>query len=158
MQNNEPLWLEVAQVTAINQVQVESTGENYALLFSDKLESALYRPYQQFAYGGVDDVLLLTVYTMEAIAKAHAFEQGNKRTAFAAGSLFLENNGYLLKRPDGEEFAQAFVALVTNEITPEDFALYLEDHVVEDDLSAAVDELSEILAREAADPFDPFIT
>jgi prophage maintenance system killer protein len=31
---------------------------------------------------------------MAGIARAHAFEQGNKRTAFAAMRLFLLANGY----------------------------------------------------------------
>jgi death-on-curing protein len=37
---------------------------------------------------------VLAVTLMAAIARAHAFEQGNKRTAFAAMRLFLRINRY----------------------------------------------------------------
>jgi death-on-curing protein len=36
------------------------------------------------------------------IGRNHPFEQGNKRTAFAAAKVFLRINGYLFVAPDGE--------------------------------------------------------
>ena len=57
------------------------------------LESALARPRNAFAYGE-EDIIVLAVALMAGIARAHAFEQGNKRTAFAAMRLFLCANGF----------------------------------------------------------------
>jgi death-on-curing protein len=52
------------------------------------LESALARARNAFAYGE-EDIVVLAVSLMAGVARAHAFEQGNKRTAFAAMRLFL---------------------------------------------------------------------
>ena len=45
------------------------------------------------------------------IALAHAFVDGNKRTAIMAGEMFLDLNGYILDHKP-LEFANAILALV----------------------------------------------
>ncbi|HEV2100447.1 MAG TPA: Fic family protein [Stellaceae bacterium] len=55
------------------------------------------------------------------IARAHAFEQGNKRTAFAAMRLFLRANGYDTSFDDEVLWADETIALVEHRITEEDF-------------------------------------
>ncbi|MDS7903853.1 type II toxin-antitoxin system death-on-curing family toxin, partial [Klebsiella michiganensis] len=44
-------------------------------------------------YEGVDDIYALAAMYLIGIAKAHAFHDGNKRTAFQAASIFLMMNG-----------------------------------------------------------------
>ncbi|WP_234888852.1 hypothetical protein [Sinorhizobium meliloti] len=61
------------------------------------------------------------VNLMMAIGQAHAFEQGNKRTAFTFGLAFLYDNGFGFSHPDSTEFAQAFEAMVINQLPPQAF-------------------------------------
>ncbi len=43
---------------------------------------------------GERDVVRLATTLLYGVAKNHAFEQGNKRTATVAALVFLEVNGY----------------------------------------------------------------
>lgn len=67
---------------------------------------------------------------MAGIARAHAFEQGNKRTAFAAMRLFLRANGYDTSFDDTIFWADEVIALVEHRISEEDFARMVRPFVV----------------------------
>ena len=56
------------------------------------LEGALNRVRTLHYYEGVDDIHALAAMYLIGIAKAHAFHDGNKRTAFQAASIFLMMN------------------------------------------------------------------
>jgi death on curing protein len=77
---SEPRWLPIGAVIEINRIVVRATGERHFLRDSGLLDSALARPQNAFAYGE-EDVIALAVRLLAGIAMAHAFEQGNKRTA-----------------------------------------------------------------------------
>jgi prophage maintenance system killer protein len=47
----------------------------------------LARPRNAFAYGE-EDIVVLAVKLLAALAQAHAFKQGNKRTSFVQWSSF----------------------------------------------------------------------
>ena len=94
------------------------------------LESALARPQNAFAYGE-DDIVVLAVRLMAGIAQAHAFEQGNKRTAFEALWHFLRLNGFDLAIDDTEAWAAAVIDLLEHRLTEEDFAHALRPYVTE---------------------------
>lgn len=93
----EPLWVTADEAIALNQVIVQATGESHFVRDQGALEGALNRPLNYFQYHDVEEVDALAAQLVLAIGKAHAFEQGNKRTAWAAGRLFIRNNGYRLK-------------------------------------------------------------
>lgn len=57
-----------------------------------KLEGALYRVTTLHHYEECNDVFTLAAQYLIAIAKAHAFNDANKRTAFQAASIFLLMN------------------------------------------------------------------
>ncbi len=57
------------------------------------LQSALARPQQLYAYAAPDTIEMATAYT-GGIVRNHPFVDGNKRTGFVVGILFLELNGY----------------------------------------------------------------
>ena len=80
---NEPSWLPIEVVIEHNRLEVEATGERHFVRDHGLLESALARPRNFFGFGE-KDILVLGVALMAGIARAHAFEQGNKRTAFEA--------------------------------------------------------------------------
>ncbi|ANN92123.1 type II toxin-antitoxin system death-on-curing family toxin [Legionella pneumophila serogroup 1] len=62
-----------------------------------KLESALKRAEQYHYYENINDIIELTAIYIIGIAKAHAFPDGNKRTAFLSATYFLDLNGYALE-------------------------------------------------------------
>jgi death-on-curing protein len=85
---NEPIWLPVEVVVEHNRLELADTGEHHFVRDFGLLESALARPRNAFAYGE-EDIVVLAVALMAGVSRAHAFEQGNKRTAFAAMRLFF---------------------------------------------------------------------
>jgi death-on-curing protein len=115
----EPLWLPAHAVIAINESEVAATGENFAVLRHELLESALHRPIHRFAYEDEGDIAALAVSLLTGIAANHPFEQGNKRTAFFAALLFMNINGYRLEAPDNRRTSQLIIDVITGD-QPED--------------------------------------
>jgi prophage maintenance system killer protein len=72
----------------------------------------------------------LAVALIAGISRAHAFEQGNKRTAFGAMRLFLRINGYDTAFDDSVSWADEIISLVEHRLTEEDFAGVLRPFVV----------------------------
>ena len=73
---------------------------------------------------------MLAVRLMAGIAQAHAFEQGNKRTAFEALWHFLRLNGFDLAIDDSEAWAEPVISLIEHRSTEEDFARAVRPYVV----------------------------
>ena len=127
---SEPNWLPIEVVIEHNRLELAETGEQHFLCDVGLLEGALARPRNAFAYGE-EDILILAVRLLAAIAQAHAFEQGNKRTAFAATRLFLRANGYDTAFDDTVYWANEVISLVEHRSTEEDFARALRPFVIE---------------------------
>ena len=126
---NELQWLPLEAVIEINRAAVEITGEPHFLRDAGLLESALARPQNAFAYGE-ESIVVLAVRLMAGIAQAHAFEQGNKRTAFVAMVQFLITNGYDTAFDDTVEWAEEVIRFVEHRSTEEDFAGAIRPYVV----------------------------
>lgn len=126
---NEPVWLPIEVVIEHNRLELEETGEQHFLRDCGLLESALGRPQNASAYGA-EDILALAVRLLAGIAQAHAFEQGNKRTAFGAMWHFLRINGYDLAIEDSQVWADEVIALIEHRPTEEDFARAIRPFVV----------------------------
>lgn len=127
---NEPSWLPIEAVINYNRLEAEASGEPHFLCDRGLLESALARPRNFFGFGE-EDIVVLAVVLMAGIARAHAFEQANKRTAFEALWHFLRQNGYDLAIDDTVRWAEEVIALVEHRITEEDFARAIRPCVVE---------------------------
>jgi death-on-curing protein len=104
-------------VVAINRQLLAGTPEPHLLVAPDLLESACEKPHNHWAYGGVDDVVSLATILLFGIAFNHAFIQGNKRTAFAAMTFFLEDNGLRLALDDDPRCADDLIAALQQRIT-----------------------------------------
>jgi death on curing protein len=126
---NEPIWLPVEVVIEHNRLELAGTGESHFVRDQGLLESALARPRNAFAYGE-EDVVVLAVSLMAGISRADAFEQGNKRTAFAAMRLFLRANGYDTAFDDSISWADQIISLIEHRSTEEDFARAIRPFVV----------------------------
>jgi len=88
----EITFLETAQVVEIQSSTLPHSGPPDM----GKLEGALHRVHTLNYYEGCDDIFILAAQYLIGIAKAHAFNDANKRTAFQAASIFLMMNGYEL--------------------------------------------------------------
>ena len=126
---NEPQWLPIEAVIEYNRLEVEATAEHHFVRDLGLLESALARPQNAFAYGE-EDIVVLAVRLMAGIAQAHAFEQGNKRTAFEALWHFLRLNGFDLAIEDSEAWAEPVISLIEHRSTEEDFIRAVRPYVV----------------------------
>lgn len=126
---NEPNWLPIEAVIEHNQLEVSATGERHLVRDLGMLESALARPRNAFGYGE-EDIVVLAVALMAGIARAHAFEQGNKRTAFEALWHFLRINGYELSIDDTQRWADEVIALVEHRIGEDDFERAIRSFVI----------------------------
>ncbi len=74
--------------------------------------------------------MVLAVALMAGIARAHAFEQGNKRTAFAAMRLFLRINGYDTSFDDSLSWADEMISLIEHRSSEDEFVALLRPFVV----------------------------
>jgi death-on-curing protein len=126
---NEPHWLPVEVVIEHNRLETEATEEPHFLSDRGLLESALARPRNFFSFGE-EDIAVLAVVFMAGIARAHAFEQGNKRTAFEALWHFLRLNGYDLSVSDSTDWAEHIIELVEHHLSEEEFVGLLRPFVV----------------------------
>jgi len=120
---SEPLWLTAEHLEELNHRIVSDSGEPFGILKPHELASAPTRPRQLYHYDEVEDLAVLAVRLMMAMVWAHPFEQGNKRTGFAAAEIFLDANGWLLDIPDFEDIAEMIIEAAEDKS--------LEDELVE---------------------------
>lgn len=111
---NEPDWLTAEHLEQLNLRIVTASGEPFGVLKRHELASAPDRPRQLYHYDEIEDVAALSVRLMMAVVLAHPFEQGNKRTGFAAAELFLDANGWLLDIPDYDDIADQIIAAASD--------------------------------------------
>jgi death-on-curing protein len=126
---NEPRWLTPAEVTELNKAAVAATGEPFVVLNQGLLESACDRPRNLFLYEDEHDIAVLATRLFVAIARNHAFGQGNKRAAFAAADAFLYLNGYDLVLADTVEVASIITQVVASELPERDLEVLLAEAI-----------------------------
>jgi death-on-curing protein len=118
---NEPYWITPEIVIDLNQEVLEGTTEPHCLLSYELLDSACQRPYNYYEYEGIEDIIFLATILLFGIAANHPFEQGNKRAAFAAMIIFLEDNGYRLALQDDPRCADDLIAVLEDGISRDAF-------------------------------------
>jgi len=118
---SEPAWLTPEGVIRLNARLMAKTGEPHGLLSREGLESACAKPHNHWAYGESDPAVL-ACELLFGIARNHPFQQGNKRTAFAAMIGFLRANGYAFTGADGVEWADDMIAVIDGSLSQETFA------------------------------------
>jgi death-on-curing protein len=92
------------------------------------LSSALARPRQYLAYGDRADVVLLAALCTAGIVRNHPFVDGNKRTGFMLGVLFLEINGHDFLAAEAEA-TQAVLAVAAGDLDEAGYAAFLAANV-----------------------------
>lgn len=122
----EPRWITAAELIAINARQVPNAFLRDVAL----IESAAAAPINAYGYAGESDLVRLAAYLLHAVAMAHAFEDGNKRTAFFGALAFLETNGCVVALPDEVSIGQLVIDLVEHRISRDDFAARIAPFIV----------------------------
>jgi death-on-curing protein len=105
----KPVWVDVRDALALHDHLLALHGGAAGLRDDALLESALARPQQHFAYG-------------------EPFVDGNKRTGFVVGILFLELNGYRFTASE-EEAAQAVLQLASGSLDESGYLAFLRANV-----------------------------
>ncbi|HEY4659128.1 MAG TPA: type II toxin-antitoxin system death-on-curing family toxin [Gemmatimonadaceae bacterium] len=123
----EPRWLTREQVEAIHGLQLEQHGGLPGVRDVGALESALGRPQNRWHYGAADDAAACAAAYGFALAKSHAFSDGNKRTAFVAMATFFERNGFTLSAPEPEAVI-TMLAVADGTMTEDALARWLRDN------------------------------
>jgi death on curing protein len=92
----EPRWLLERTVLQLHVMLLAEHGGAGGVRDITLLASALDRPKNRFSYKPDNSLFDLAAAYSFGIARNHPFVDGNKRTAFMSGALFLEINGYQL--------------------------------------------------------------
>mgnify|MGYP000969843656 CR=1 FL=1 len=124
---SEPIWIDEADVLAIHDRLLAEHGGAEGLRDESVLRSALGRPHHHRSYAEADIVDLAAVYTA-GIVRNHPFVDGNKRTGFVIGILFLELNGYAFQASE-ESAAQAVLQLAAGTMSEEGYRESLQANV-----------------------------
>jgi death on curing protein len=127
---DEPVWVLDEVVPAVHGRQLAEHGGSDGVRDEGLLASALARPKQLFAYGGVEATLprLAAAYAY-GIARNHPFVDGNKRTAFVISLLFLRRNGFTLEVFPEEKY-EMFLALAAGGLDEHGLTAWIEKHMV----------------------------
>jgi death on curing protein len=126
----EPIWLSIEEVIETNRDVVLRTGEPFLILNRGLLESAVASPANRYHYGGERDTVTLAVGLLFSLARNHAFEQGNKRTAFVSAPTFLETNGFTLALSNTELLGKQITLVIEGKLDEPDFLEFLQPYIV----------------------------
>lgn len=97
----DPIWVPLAAVLAIHDRQIARHGGAPGLRDRAALEMGGARAMNLAAYTDASLAEIAAAYAF-GISKAHAFVDGNKRTAFVTALAFLRLNGYAFRPPPVE--------------------------------------------------------
>jgi len=123
------VWMGKALVLAIHDRQIAEHGGSAGLRDEGRLESALARALQPYAYGDpVPDVADLAAALAYGLARNHPFIDGNKRTAAVCCETFVELNDATIEADDPALFEQ-YLALAEGKLSERDFAAWLRERL-----------------------------
>ncbi len=126
----------VDQIIIVNKYVCAENKQAHQLLDQGKIESALstafYPGSEPFLNGGI---ARLAGFLCFYLTKAHAFLDGNKRTASLSAILFMNSNELDLLYPENTEDQYSELAMVVNratasEMSKNDLAEWFERHAI----------------------------
>jgi len=124
----EPIWLDERDARAIHDRALILHGGAAGVGELGLLQSALARPRQISAYSDSTNLAALAAAYTVGIMKNHPFIDGNKRTGFILGVLFLELNGHRFNASE-EAAAATALALAAGDWDEAAYAAFLRDNV-----------------------------
>ncbi|MGH8555928.1 MAG: type II toxin-antitoxin system death-on-curing family toxin [Methylococcales bacterium] len=125
----EPVWIEERDILTIHERLLALHGGASGLRDQALLSSALARPRQHLAYADDVDIISMAAAYTAGIVRNHPFVDGNKRTGFVIGILFLELNGYRFTASE-EDAARTILSLAAGTLDEEGLVTFLRTNVV----------------------------
>ncbi len=123
-----PVWIDERDALALHDRLLALDRGLAGVRDEGLLKSALARPQQLHAYGNSPDTVELACAYTAGIVRNHPFIDGNKRTGFIIGALFLEMNGYRLTASE-EDATQAVLGLAAGTLDESAFAAWMRANV-----------------------------
>ena len=123
----EPLWIDERDALALHDRLLALHGGAVGLRDDGLLKSALARPQQHFAYAESPDIVDMAAAYTWGIVRNRPFVDGNKRTGFVVGGLFLELNGYRFNASEGDT-AQMVLQLASGNLDEAGYIAFLRAH------------------------------
>jgi death-on-curing protein len=120
----EPVWIDERDALALHDRLMVLEGGAAGMRDMALLQSALARPRQLLADGDRPGIIEIAAAYTTGIVRDHPFTDGNKRTGFVVGVLFLELNGYRFTASE-EDAAQAVLGLAAGTIEEADFTSWM---------------------------------
>ena len=120
-------WIDERDALALHERLLALHGGRPGLRDVGLLASALARARQHQAYRPAADVIELAALYTASIVSNHPFIDGNKRTGFVVGVLFLEINGYRFHASE-ETAAQAVLDLAAGKLGEAQYAAFMRAH------------------------------
>lgn len=124
----EPVWIEERDALALHGRLLALDGGAPGVRDDGLLQSALARPRQIHAYGGNPDIVEMAAAYIFGIIRNHPFIDGNKRTGFMTGIVFLEINGYRFTASE-EAATRAILDLAASKLDEQAFLAWLRNNV-----------------------------
>jgi death-on-curing protein len=121
------IWLDERDARAVHDCSLLLYGGAGGLRDVGLLQSALARPRQLEAYGGAVDVVDLAAAYTASLVQNHPFIDGNKRTGFVVGVLFLELNGARFNATE-EDATQAVLNLAAGTLDEAGYAAFVREN------------------------------
>ena len=123
-QVSQPVWIDERDALALHDRLLALDGGAAGVRDEGLLKFALARPQQLHAYGDNPDIISMAAAYTAGILRNHPFIDGNKRTGFLIGVLFLEMNGYGFTAPE-EDATQAVLGLAAGTLDETAFAAWM---------------------------------
>jgi death on curing protein len=124
----EIIWIDERDTLALHDRLLAIDGGPPGVRDAGLLQSALARPHQLHAYGDKPDITEMAAAYIAGIVRNHPFLDGNKRTGFLVGVLFLELNDYHFTATE-ESTAQAILSLAAGTLDEPALAAWLRANV-----------------------------
>jgi len=122
----EPRWIQPEAVLIFHAENLLEFGGMPGIREEGAIESALAPSRNLVGYGEPDLYALAASYTA-GLCQNHGFVDGNKRTAFITGYVFLADIGISIQAEQAEVVA-AMLALADHTIDEDGYGAWLRDH------------------------------
>jgi death-on-curing protein len=121
------IYLTIAEVRAIHQLQISEYGGIHGVRDTGLLESAVFRPQTGYFASVAEEAAAL----LESLGTNHPFLDGNKRVAFATTHAFLLMNGYDLAVEPNATYEFIFGSIKAGEFRFNRILSWIRKHLVE---------------------------
>lgn len=124
----DPVFLTLAEILEIHEVQISLFGGSLGLRDRGSLESALAQP--EMSFGGQrlhDDLFEMAAAYLFHIVMNHPFVDGNKRTGTVAARVFLYLNDYDLDSTE-DDLADIVLSVAGGRAGKAEVAVFLRNN------------------------------